>query len=313
VPLWRVGPESVIFCFSKLFFAYGICSSMFLPLSAGASAVLASKRLGPVETFETIARHRPTHFYCVPTFYNAMLQVPDAERAYDLRSLRSCASAGEALPPPLYEAWLRRFGTEILDLWGMSDTLYLAFVNRPGEARPGSSGRLIPGIEARIVDEHGDDLPDGEEGQLLVKSGSNTTGYWNKREKTRETVRGEWLVTGDLYRRDADGYYWFSGRSDDLFKVGALWVSPVEVEAVLLFHPAVFECAVVGHTDERDQLVKARAVVVLKEGFGASACSDIEAHCHAHLPRYKAPAVIDVVASLPKTATGKIQRFLLRD
>jgi len=310
-PLWQMDENAVIFCFSKCFFALGLFSNVFLPLGFGASAVITQKRPTPAEAFEFIKRYRPSHFYCVPTVLNAMLQVPEAEKMCDFSSVKYCACGGEVLPPKVYYEWKERFGVEWLDVMGLTETTYIVFCNRPRKVRPGSSGQLVPGVEARIVDEAGNDVPRGEQGHLLIKMDSNTPGYWNKQEKTRATVIGEWLRTGDLYRQDEDGYFWFCGRSDDMLKVSGLWVSPLEIEGVLMAHPAVYECAVVGRQDS-DGLEKIRAVVVLKENYTLAVRPELEEFLRGKLPRYKVPAWIEFADTIPKTATGKIQRLALR-
>ncbi|MCS6925407.1 MAG: benzoate-CoA ligase family protein [Candidatus Binatia bacterium] len=307
----RVDENTFSFCFSKTFFALGLFTSVFLPLAAGAAALITEQRPTPAEAFALLRRHRPTHFYCVPTVLNAMLQVPDAEAGVDLSFLRYCACGGEPLPPRVYYEWRERFGVEWYDVMGLTETTFIVFGNQPGQVRPGSSGKPTPGTTVRLVDENGQDVPVGQEGHLLVKMDSITPGYWLKQEKTRAVIWGEWLRTGDLYRQDEDGYFWFCGRADDMLKTAGMWVSPLEIESVLLEHPAVYECAVVSRRDS-DGLDKVRAVVVLKAGYDTSVLAELETHLRGKLPRYKVPSWIEVVEALPKTATGKIQRFALR-
>lgn len=311
IDLAQIDEHSVSFCFSKMFFALGLFVTVFQPLAAGATAVITQKRLTSVETFAALQEHWPSHFYCVPTFLNAMLQIPAEVSGHDLSFLRYCACGGEVLPVRVYQEWRERFGIEWLDVMGLTETTFIVFANRPGHSRPGSSGQLREGAEARIVDNNGQDIPVGQEGHLLVKTDSNMPGYWHKQEKTRAVLEGEWFRTGDLYRRDEDGYFWFCGRADDMLKVSGMWVSPLEIESVLMEHAAVYECAVVARTDS-DGLDKARAVVVLKPGYDEESLAEIEAYVQEKLPRYKVPRWIELADALPKTATGKIQRFAVR-
>ena len=302
-----------VFSAAKLFFAYGLGNAGYFPLSVGAQSVLFAPRPTPEATFEVIARYRPTLFFAVPTLYAGMLALKDAERRYDTSSLRLCVSAGEALPAEMYARWLERFGVEIIDGMGTTELLHMCLSNRPGAVRPGASGLPVPGYDATIVDEAGVPVARGEIGSLRVRGDSVMASYWNQPEKTRQTLHGEWLLTGDKYYQDEDGYFWYCGRSDDMLKVGGRWVSPVEVEATLIAHPAVLESAVVGQEAE-DGLVKAKAFVVLKEPAHASAAlaAELQSFVKAKIAPYKAPRWVEFVDSLPKTATGKIQRFRLR-
>jgi benzoate-CoA ligase len=302
-----------MFSAAKLFFAYGLGNSMYIPMRVGASAVLLPDRPAPEAVFETISRYQPTIFYGVPTLYAQMLQVDDAAAKYDLGSLRLCLSAGESLPPELYRRWKERFGLDICDVIGSTEALHVFIGNRPGSIKPGSTGRVVPGFDAKIVDEDGREVAPDEVGTLLVRGDSTAPFYWNKHRKTQQTMLGEWLNTGDKFRRDAEGYFWFSGRADDMLKVGGIWVSPIEVENALAEHEAVLETAVVGAMDS-DELVKPKAYVLLRQGYAASpqlatALQEFVKHKIAH---YKYPRWIEFVDELPKTATGKIQRFKLR-
>jgi benzoate-CoA ligase len=275
--------------------------------------VLLPDRPAPEAVFETISRYQPTIFYGVPTLYAQMLQVDDAAAKYDLGSLRLCLSAGESLPPELYRRWKERFGLDICDVIGSTEALHVFIGNRPGSIKPGSTGRVVPGFDAKIVDEDGREVAPDEVGTLLVRGDSTAPFYWNKHRKTQQTMLGEWLNTGDKFRRDAEGYFWFSGRADDMLKVGGIWVSPIEVENALAEHEAVLETAVVGAMDS-DELVKPKAYVLLRQGYAASpqlatALQEFVKHKIAH---YKYPRWIEFVDELPKTATGKIQRFKLR-
>jgi benzoate-CoA ligase family protein len=307
-----IGAADRVFSAAKLFFAYGLGNAGYFPLSVGAHAVLYAPRPTPEAVFEVIERQRPTLFFGVPTLYAGMLALKDAERR-DVSSLRLCVSAGEALPAEMYARWRERFGVEIIDGMGTTELLHMCLSNRPGAARPGSSGRPVPGYEAAIVDDAGRPVPPGEIGNLRVRGDSIMDRYWNQPEKTRQTLQGEWLLTGDKYYQDGEGYFWYCGRSDDMLKVGGRWVSPVEVEATLIAHPAVLESAVVGHEGD-DGLVKAKAFVVLKEPARAPAdlAAELQAFVKEKIAPYKAPRWIEFVESLPKTATGKIQRFRLR-
>jgi len=298
---------------AKLFFAYGLGNAGYFPLRVGGQAILHPHRPTPEAMFELITRHRPTLFFGVPTLYAAMLQVKEAETRYDLSSLRLCVSAGEALPEELYKRWRERFGVEVLDGIGTTEILHIFLSNRAGQARPGSSGRPVPAYECAIVDDEGRPVPPGEIGNLRVKGDSIMAYYWNQHEKTKDTLYGHWIQTGDKYYQDPDGYFWYCGRADDMLKVGGIWVSPVEVEATLIGHPAVLEVAVVGQEDI-DRLVKPKAFVVLKDGHQASPAleTDLKAFVKDRIAPYKYPRWIEFVSDLPKTATGKIQRFKLR-
>ncbi len=302
-----------VYSAAKLFFAYGLGNAGYFPMGVGAQSVLYPGRPTPDAVFEILSKHRPTLFFGVPTLYASMLAVKDAEKRYDLSALRLCVSAGEALPDELYKRWQERFGVEVIDGIGTTEILHIFLSNRPGAARPGSTGLPVPGYEALLVDDEGRPVPRGEIGNLRVKGDSIMAYYWNKHDKTRESLFGSWIQTGDKYSQDADGYFWYAGRADDMLKVGGIWVSPVEVEATLIRHPAVLEAAVVGKEDT-DRLVKPKAFVVLKEpaGAGPALAAELKAFVKDKIAPYKYPRWIDFVAELPKTATGKIQRFKLR-
>ena len=310
----EIGPEDRTFSVAKLFFAYGLGNALYFPFHVGASTVLYPGRPEPARVFEVITRERPTLFYAVPTAYAAMLQVPDAERRYDLRSVRVCSSAGEPLPKAIYERWLERFGLEILDGIGSTEMCHTFIANRRGKVRPGSSGTVVPGYEAKLVDDAGREVAVGEVGNLMVKGDSACSCYWNQPERTKQTIEGEWVRTGDKYTRDADGYFWYAGRTDDMIKAGGMWVSPAEVEGALAGHPAVVEAGVVG-AEDKDELVKPLAFVVLARGHLASPTleAELKAFVKERVAAYKYPRWIVFVDELPKTATGKIQRFKLRE
>ena len=304
-------------CFSvaKLFFAYGLGNAMYFPLSVGGTSILWPGPPNAAAIYDVVERHRPTLLFSVPTNYGMLLaHEPDSPRDFDLSSVRIAVSAGEALPPALFERFKRRFGIEILDGIGSTEVLHMFIANRAGRARPGSSGEIVPGYEARLVDEAGEPAAPGEVGNLLIKGDSTCALYWNQHERTKATIEGHWIRTGDKYHQDADGYFWHAGRADDMLKVGGIWVSPVEVENALTAHPAVRECAVVGHLDP-DRLVKPAAFVVLNPGAEVSAAlgSELQQFVRDRLADYKRPRWIHFVPELPKTATGKTQRFKLRD
>jgi benzoate-CoA ligase family protein len=304
-------------CFSvaRLFFAYGLGNAGYFPLGCGATAILSPSRPAPAAIYADIERFRPTLFFSVPSNYAALLACqPETGRDFDLSSVRHAVSAGEALPAPLFERFKQRFGIEILDSLGSTESLQMVIANRPGEARPGSSGKLIPGYEAKLVDEHGNPVATNEIGDLWVKGDSICAGYWNQHERTKETFVGHWFRTGDKYYQDADGYFWYAGRADDLFKVNGRWLSPSEVEAALVAHAAVLEAAVVARRDEAG-LSKPAACVVLKPGWLASdaLAQELQAWVAGRIGAYKRPRWVEFRAEIPKTATGKLQRFKLRD
>lgn len=305
--------DDVTFSTSKLFFAYGLGNALHYPFGVGATTVLLPEKPTPEKILETLRRYRPTIFYAVPSIYAALLQTKDARPA-DFRSVRVAVSAGEALPAALWNRFRNRFGVAIVDGIGSTEMLQTFISNRPGDIMPGSSGKPVPGYDVKIVDERGRKLPAGRMGELWVRGASAAAGYWQRPELTRQVFRGKWVVTGDRYLRDRQGYYWHCGRSDDLMKVNALWVSPLEIESVLLEHPQVLECAVVGAKD-RDGLIKPKAFVVLEKTRASteSVQAGIARFLARRLPRFKVPRWIECCASLPRTATGKIQRFKLRE
>jgi benzoate-CoA ligase family protein len=285
---------------------------MTFPLWLGACAVLSDQRPSPEMMFDLIERFKPTLYFGVPTLYAAQLRALTSAKR-DLSSLRACVSAGEALPADIFRRWQELTGLTILDGIGSTELLHIFISNRLDDCKPGTSGRLVPGYEAQIVDENGAAVPPGEVGQLLIQGASSMAYYWNNPVKTSETIRGEWINTGDTYLQDASGYYTYCGRSDDMLKVGGIWCSPVEIENGLIGHPQVLEAAVVGRTDD-DQLIKPEAFVVLNDPSDANdrLAEELLNHCKTVLARYKYPRWINFVDELPKTATGKIQRFKLR-
>jgi len=301
-------------CFSvaKLFFAYGLGNGLYFPFAVGASTVLLPHQPSPAKIFEICNATQPSLYFGVPTSYAAVLAYAQGKEVR-LDSVRQGISAGEALPKAIWQDFKQRFGVEILDGIGSTEILHIFLSNRAGAVKPGSSGQVVPGYEAKIVDEEGQVVAPDVEGHLLIKGDSTTPYYWNKHDKTKQTVVGDWTRTGDKYHQDADGYYWYHGRADDMIKAGGIWVSPVEVEGVLNEHPAVLECGVVGHS-EADGLEKPLAYVVLKQDYLASPAleAELKQFVKHKLAPYKYPRWIMFVETMPRTATGKLQRFKLR-
>ena len=306
----RISAQDRAFSASKLFFAYGLGNALYFPAGVGAEAILMRERATAERVWEILDRYRSTLFYAVPSLYAALLE--SAETTPGLWSSVRCAvSAGEALPAALWHRFRERFGVEILDGIGSTEMLHIFISNRLGKVVPGSSGTLVQGYDARVVADDGRDAATGAMGNLWVRGESAAVGYWNRPELSCETFRDEWTVTGDKYRRDEHGQFWHCGRSDDMMKIHGLWVSPLEIESVLIAHPAVVECAVVGASNGAG-LTEARAFVVLKESTSPALLDQVQRHLDARLPRYKVPRKLVPIESLPKTATGKVQRFKLR-
>jgi benzoate-CoA ligase len=313
VGVFGLGADDLTFSASKLYFAFGLGNSLYFPARVGAASVLVPERLTPERAFEVIAAERPTVFFTVPTFYARMLEVREAEHRFDLSSLRYCVSSGEALPPAIFDAWADRFGLELVEVVGSTEALHDFIANRPGRARRGAAGTLVDGFEARLVVDAGTAVEVGAVGHLLIRGEPTAPYYWNRLDRTRQTMLGEWLRTGDMFRRDAEGWFYFEGRADDMLKVGGQWVSPAEVEGHLVAHPSVLEAGVVGERDARG-LTAPRAYVVLRSGVTASPAlaDELREFVRRRAAGYKTPARIEFVADLPKTPTGKIQRFRLR-
>ena len=304
--------DDVVFSAAKLFFAYGLGNGMSMPMAVGATTLLLPGRPTPESVFEILRQHQPTFYFGVPTLYAAILADPSCTPAAGSARLKMCVSAGEALPEEVGQAWKDRFGVDIIDGVGSTEMLHIFLANRPGDVRYGTSGRPISGYSVRLVDENDAEVADGEIGELLVNGSSSADAYWNQREKTRNTFQGNWTRTGDKYFRDEDGYFRYCGRTDDMFKVSGIWVSPFEVESALISHSAVLEAAVVPHADEED-LLKPKAFVVLKPGESSEGLYEVlKDHVKEKSGRWKYPRWIEFVDDLPKTATGKIQRFKLR-
>jgi 4-hydroxybenzoate-CoA ligase len=298
---------------AKLFFAYGLGNALTFPMSVGATTVLNSERPTPAAMFALMNKYNPSIFFGVPTLFSAMLNDEALKHERGGTRLRICTSAGEALPESVGNAWKARFGVDILDGVGSTELLHIFLSNAPGDIKYGSSGRPVPGYKVRLVNEAGADVPDGEVGELLVDAPSAGEGYWNQRSKSRRTFEGHWTRTGDKYVRDADGRYTFCGRSDDMFKVSGIWVSPFEVESALITHPSVLEAAVVPEADG-EGLLKPKAFVVLRADANTDGLQEaLKEHVKQKIGVWKYPRWIEVVDALPKTATGKIQRFKLRD
>ena len=306
-----IGPDDVVLSAAKLFFAYGLGNSLMFPFSVGATAVLLAERPTPAAVARRMREHAPTIFCGVPTLLAQLLAEPGFGR--ESPRLRVATSAGEALPRHVAERWRERTGTEVLDGLGSTEMLHIFLSNRPGEVRPGTTGRPVPGYELELRADAGGLAADGEEGSLWVRGPTSCMAYWCDRARSLATFHGPWTRTGDRYVRDADGYWTYRGRADDMLKVGGIWVSPFEVESALAAHPAVLEAAVVG-AEDADGLVKPKAFVVLQPGRAASSEleGELKAFVKERLAPYKYPRWIAVVAELPKTATGKIQRFKLR-
>ena len=311
-PILGLREDDVVFSAAKLFFAYGLGNGLTFPLAVGATTVLMAERPTPAAVFACLVKHQPTIFYGVPTLFAALLASPELPARGALR-MRRCTSAGEALPADIGKRWTEHFGVEILDGLGSTEMLHIFLSNRPGAVRYGTSGTPVPGYEMRIVGDDGHLVPGGEVGELQVCGPTSAMAYWNNREKSRSTFQGPWTRSGDKYSIDADGYYVYAGRTDDMLKVGGIYVSPIEVESALITHSAVLEAAVIGKADE-EQLIKPVAFVVLKSGRQASEAlaEELRQHVKVQLAPYKYPRWIEFIDELPKTATGKIQRFKLR-
>lgn len=303
-----------MFFSSQIIFAYGLGNALSFPLSVGATVVLMAERPTPDAVFKrwTDGRpgHQPTIFFGAPTGFAGMLASPNLP-AQSAITLRMCSSAGEALPAEIGEKFKRQFNIDIIDGIGSTEMLHIYLSNQPGKVRYGTTGWPVPGYEIELRGDDGQPVPEGETGDLYIKGPSAALLYWGNREKSNETFQGAWTKSGDKYVRNADGTYTYSGRSDDMLKVSGIYVSPFEVESTLIQHEAVLEVAVIGVIDD-EGLTKTKAYVVLKSGQTATD-AELKAFVKDRLAPFKYPRVIEFIAELPKTATGKIQRFKLRD
>ena len=307
-----VSRDDRVFSTSKLFFAYALGNALAIPLFARGSTYLHPAWADPAAVHDVLRSYRPTLFFSVPTVYARLLH---AELPHDaFRSVRQCVSAGEKLPAEIYEAWRERFGVEILDAIGATETIFMFVTNRPGQSRPGTSGTPSPGVEVRLLDPQGQPVPDGSQGVLWVKTPSAAMGYWKRLDHSRRTFVGDWFRTGDVYVRDADGFYTHCGREDDFFKVAGQWVVPGDVEAAMLKHPSVLEAGVVG-AEEASGLIKTFVFVVPRDGAtdADSLTAELKRLAESSLPAHQRPREIRIVRELPRTATGKLQRFRLKE
>jgi benzoate-CoA ligase family protein len=313
-PVLGIKEDDVVFSAAKLFFAYGLGNGISFPMSVGATTVLFAGRPTPDAMMETMREHQPTIFYGVPTLYAAILANQANGRVSSSKNLRVAVSAGEPLPADIGERWQSRFGCPVLDGVGSTEMLHIYVSNHADDLCYGTSGKPVPGYAIRLVDEHGNDIPDGDIGEMLVRGPSMAEGYWNRRDKTLSTFVGPWMWTGDKYVKVEGDYYQYAGRSDDMFKSGGNWVSPFDVESALISHPSVLEAGVIPHADESGN-PKPKAYVVLAEGAKASdkLADELKGHVKSRIEAWKYPRWIEFTDSLPKTATGKIQRFKLRE
>lgn len=304
--------SDTVFSAAKLFFAYGMGNGMSFPMSVGATAYLFNGRPTPDSVSEILATYKPTIYCGVPTLYAAMIQKWEVEGAHPEAPLRRCISAGEALPGEIGRKWKGIWGVDIMDGVGSTEMLHIFLSNKPGDVAYGTSGTAVPGYDVRLVDDAGADVPVGGIGELLVRGRSSAADYWNQRDKSRATFEGEWTRTGDKYELTDSGRYIYCGRTDDMFKVSGIWVSPFEVEQALVEHPAILEAAVISQRDA-ENLEKPKAFVVLKDGKTESDLGEVKEFIKDKIGKWKYPRWVEVIDDLPKTATGKIQRFKLRE
>ena len=313
VEVLGIGPHDITFSSSKLFHAYGLGNGLMFPFYAGASTVLFSGKAQAKAVLGITQTAQPTLFFSVPTLYAQMLQEAERE-SYRLDSVRLAVSAAEPLPAEIFRRWQRKFGVEILDGIGSTEALHIYLSARSGNVKAGSTGSAVPGYQLRIVDSDDREVPPGALGDLLVAGDSIATCYWNRRQLTAERMRGKWFFTGDKYWMDTDGYYWYAGRSDDMFRVSGQWVSPVEVESALIEHECVLEAAVVAYR-EHTELHTPKAFVVLREGIAATPdlARELQEFVKQRITPYKYPRHIEFMNKLPKTAAGKLLRYKLRE
>jgi benzoate-CoA ligase family protein len=306
--------RDVTFSSSKLFHAYGLGNGLMFPFHVGATTILYPRKAQARAILEVAQAHRPTLFFSVPTLYAAMLQEAGQNTAYDLLSVRLAISAAEPLPAEVYRRWKERFGVEILDGIGSTEVLHIYLSSRADHVRAGSTGQAVPGYELALVDHGGEPVPPGAIGDLMVAGPSTAQCYWNRQDLTRDRMRGRWFFTGDKYTVDDDGYYWYAGRSDDMFRVSGQWVSPIEVESTLIEHRCVLEAAVIAFEEETG-LHTPKAFVVLREGYGGNAelVRELQDFVKQRITPYKYPRHVEFLTELPKTAAGKILRYRLRE
>ncbi|HZS69308.1 MAG TPA: benzoate-CoA ligase family protein [Burkholderiales bacterium] len=311
--VYALRPDDRLFSSSRLFFAYGLGNSFSFPIGMGSQVVLCSERPTPQVIADIFKRYRPSIFFAVPAVYRGLIEYARQGNKLETAALRFCVSAGEVLPVATWHEWKELAGAPILEGLGTTELLHCFIHNFPDRYRPGSSGLPLDGYDVHLVDEHGSVVQGAAHGRLQVKGRSAIPYYLNKPDKTAELIRDGWVTTGDVYRRDEDGFYWFEGRSDDLFKCSGMWVSPGEVEEAVIAHPAVLEAAVVAETDDKGATIAA-AYVALRPGneAGDALANEIKEHAAKNLPRFKRPQRIHFMDALPRTATGKVQRFKLR-
>jgi benzoate-CoA ligase family protein len=312
--VYQIKPGDRIFSSSRLFFAYGLANSLSLPLGLGATSILCRERPAPPVIARILANDKPTIFFAVPAVFRALLEYRRQGNEIETDSIRFCVSAGECLPAQIFHDWKDATGLDIIDGIGSTELFYMFISNRCDEIRPGSSGQPVEGYEIRLIDDRGVKIEGAGRGDLFVRGASAFSHYWNNQEKTAATMSDGWVKTGDVYHRDEDGFYWFEGRSDDLFKSSGLWVSPGDVESALCSHPAVLEAAVIAEPDvDGTNLVAAYVVLRPEMDSDHEIAEALKSHASKSLPRFKQPRRIYILDQLPRTPTGKIQRFKLRD
>ena len=313
-PILGINANDVIYSVAKLYFAYGLGNALYCPFAVGATSVFLAGPPAPAHVLDIVKHFKPTLYFAVPTSYaNTLAADPEVWADADFSSVRACVSAGEPLSGSILQRWKSKTGTDILDGIGSTEICHIFVTNRLDDIKPDCSGKVVEGYEARVVDEAGKDVPTGEVGNLMVKGDSVCAFYWNQHERTKKTIQGEWILTGDKYIRDADGYMYYQGRSDDMLKIGGIWVSPVEVESCINGFDGVLESAVVGIADD-NHLLHGEAFVVMQPGKAGSVDAEeaLRAHVRNKLAHFKCPRAFHFVDVLPKTATGKIQRYRLR-
>ena len=308
----RLSPSDRLYSASRMFFAYGLGNSLSFPLAAGATVIIDTARPTPDYLSRLFEEQSPTVFFGVPAIYRGLLDSHAAGSRIDTSSIRLCVSAGEALPGKVFEDWSQAFGLEIIDGIGSTEMLHIFISNQPGAARAGSSGRVVEGYSTKLIDDGGEEVGSDQLGNLWVRGDSATAGYWNREELTRETIREGWVRTGDIYRRDDEGFFYHVGRTDDCFKVRGLWVSPIEVESALTAHHLVADAAVVAVTDG-EGLATAKAFVVIRgQGDSEGLEQELRDFVGSRLPQHKVPSQIEFITEMPRTSTGKVQRYKLR-